>query len=192
MALATAEGHGVTPEVSPAIVVEEDLPVPAPEATLTWPEAWAEQGVEVTAEKTVKRCARYIPLIDRWNPDFNLPVDLVLAVMAQESAGYVDATDESNSADSVGLMQVIPAGWTTTRARLQDPAINIFWGMKILWLTLQNEEHNPEHDLRTALAAYNCGWVSLEAGKCYDFGGFAYADRVLDFWRPRFSAYGEQ
>lgn len=85
---------------------------------------------------------------------------------------------------SVGLMQVTPASWTTTRERLLDPATNIYWGMRILWLTLHDEENNPTGDMRVALAAYNCGWDSLQAGKCLSFGGYAYADIVLDFWLP--------
>jgi soluble lytic murein transglycosylase-like protein len=147
---------------------------------MEWTDVWATQGVDVTAKKTVRRCLRYAPLVDRWNPDFQLDPALVFAVMAQESACLTNNDDGV----SVGLMAVTPATWTTSRDRLKDPAVNIFWGMKILWLTLNNEEHNPDHDIRTALAAYNCGWVSLEAGKCFDFGGYAYADKVLHFWLP--------
>lgn len=169
-------------EPLPLFIEVEEWPTPVP--TLTWPEVYAAQGVEITATKTVRRCLKYRPLIDRWNPDFGLDPALIFAVMAQESACYENASDESGSADSVGLMQVIPAGWTTTHDRLSDPAINIYWGMRILWLTLNDDVNNPEHDLRRALAAYNCGWESLDAGKCYEFGGYTYADRVIDFWLP--------
>lgn len=133
----------------------------------------------MTATKTVRRCLWYRPLVDRWNPDFELDPAVVFAVMAQESACY-----PYEGGASVGLMQVTPSGWTTTRERLMDPATNIYWGMRILWLTLNDDTHNPDHSLRTALAAYNCGWESLEADKCLDFGGYAYADRVLNFWLP--------
>lgn len=156
-------------------------PLLTPTPTLEWADVWATQGVDVTATKTVRRCLRYRPLLDRWNPDFNLDPALVFAVMAQESACY---EDPPGGGASVGLMQVTPASWTTTAERLRLPAVNIYWGMRILWLTLNDEENNPEGDVRTALAAYNCGWVSLKAGKCFDFGGYAYADRVLDFWLP--------
>jgi len=41
-------------------------------------------------------------------------------------------------------------------------------------------------DVHRGLAAYNCGWDSLNAGKCLSFGGPAYADKVLEFWLPFF------
>lgn len=36
--------------------------------------------------------------------------------------------------------------------------------------------------LRASLGAYNCGWKSLEADRCFGFGGYAYADQVLNYW----------
>jgi len=39
-------------------------------------------------------------------------------------------------------------------------------------------------DYRTALAAYNCGWESLEEDRCIDGGGWDYADKVMTFWLP--------
>lgn len=153
--------------------------VPPVDPGVALADLWTEQGVDVTATKTVRRCLWYRPLVDRWNPDFELDPAVVFAVMAQESACY-----PYEGGASVGLMQVTPSGWTTTRERLMDPATNIYWGMRILWLTLNDDTHNPDHSLRTALAAYNCGWESLEADKCLDFGGYAYADRVLNFWLP--------
>jgi hypothetical protein len=35
-----------------------------------------------------------------------------------------------------------------------------------------------------ALAAYNCGWESLNAGKCIRGGGHDYAASVLGEWLP--------
>lgn len=163
----------------PLFLPAEKFPAAIPTKTMTWPETWEQQGVDVTAAATVQRCFRYRVLIDRWNPDFGLDPALVLAVMAQESACY-----PYEGGASVGLMQVTPAKWTTTRERLLEPSVNVYWGMYILYLTLNDDVNNPDHDTRRALAAYNCGWESLDAGKCFDFGGYAYADRVLDFWLP--------
>lgn len=107
---------------------------------------------------------------------------LVLAVAAKESNCDPNGTDVYS--ESTGLMQVNPMGLGLSKGELLDPVRNIQWGMKILTVTLTNEAHNPTHDLRTALAAYNCGWASLEAGRCYSFGGFTYADSILEEWLP--------
>jgi len=144
-------------------------------------------GADVTAALTMQRCVRYLPIVERWGaPDTFPDLDpaLVLAVMAQESACRESATDETGSGNSIGLMQVIPASWTTTEERLRDAGTNIYWGMRILDLTTHDEKQNPEHSVRRALGAYNCGWESLNAGKCFDFGGYVYADKVLEFWMP--------
>lgn len=141
-------------------------------------------GEEVTADIVIHRCLQYRVLIDRWNPDFNLDPALVMAVMAQESHCAPGAHDPSG-VGSVGLMQVIPRSWTTTAGALEDPATNIYWGMRILWLTMNDEKHNPGHSVRLALAAYNCGWQGVEADRCGSTGGLHYAERVLTFWYPR-------
>ena len=126
---------------------------------------------------------RWMPLVERWAPDFpELEHALVLAVIAQESQGFPYAeSDDGHS--SVGLMQVIPRSWTGTREQLLDPAFNIFVGMRMLNATIRKAGN-----VRTALGAYNCGFVSLEADRCHAFGGYAYADRVLDHWLPVFRA----
>jgi soluble lytic murein transglycosylase-like protein len=147
--------------------------------------AWL--GEDVTADLVVKRCLKYRVLIDRWNPDFHLDPALVMAVMAQESHCAPGATDPGGVA-SVGLMQVIPRSWTATAGTLEDPATNIYWGMRILWLTLNDDKHNPTHDVALALGAYNCGWPKLAADDCGSMGGIHYAERVLGFWLPRIVA----
>jgi soluble lytic murein transglycosylase-like protein len=173
------------PEVIPQAVATA-IPTAAPTIPIIEPDDWPRPtltptpnlGEELTAEAVARRCLRYLPLIERWNPDFDLAPDLVLAVMAQESHCLPYARDASGAANSVGLMQVIPRSWTTTEDRLEIPATNIYWGMRILYLVLNDEEHNPDHDEAAALRAYNCDWRGDDCGS-------RYADRVLTFWRPK-------
>jgi hypothetical protein len=107
---------------------------------------------------------------------------LTLAVAAKES--NCDPGGMDTFSDSTGLMQVNPHNLGLSKADLLDPTRNIWWGMRILTRTLTDPDHNPAGDVRTALAAYNCGWDSLEAGRCYSFGGYVYADSVLEEWVP--------
>lgn len=133
-------------------------------------------------EWLIRNTIRWLPLIERWEPDFSdLEPALVLAIIAQESQGFPDA-EGSDGAGSIGLMQIIARSWTGTRKQLLNPAYNIFVGMRMLTATIEK----TGGDVRTAVAAYNCGFVSLEAGRCYKFGGYTYADRVLEYWVPIF------
>jgi len=140
-------------------------------------------GAEVTARMTIRRCLPFVALAHRWAPDFpDLDPALVMSVAAQESACYQWADD----GHSVGLMQVRATGWThPDEKKLIQPALNVYWGEYILSHAIANQEHNPGHEVRRALAAYNCGWESVQADRCLPFGGFTYADRVLGFWLPR-------
>lgn len=150
------------------------LPAPEPTPTLN--------GRDLTAQHVVSRCLTWLPLVIRWNGEFpELGPDIILSVMAQESGCDSGADDGF----SIGLMAVTPQDWTASREDLFDPDLNVYIGMWMLHGALGNEAHNPAHNLRRAMAAYNCGWTSLDAGLCFDFGGFAYADRILEFWHPR-------
>jgi hypothetical protein len=138
-------------------------------------EAWL--GQYVTSHLTAKRCWRYEVLVDRWQPDFpEVPKVIVMAVMAKESACLPDADDGV----SVGLMAVTPRDWLFTRDELLDAPTNIYAGMYVLNGALQK----ADGDMALALAAYNCGWESLDAGKCIDGGGHEYAASVLNYWLP--------
>jgi len=140
---------------------------------------------KVTAQIVVERCMWYIPLVEENLERYPLEVALVLSVMANESACLKTADD----GHSIGLMQVSPHEWTDTRERLFDPEINVLYGMYILHSAIYNRYENPEHNIRDALGAYNCGWPSLNAGKCLWFGGYVYADRILAFWLPLIRSY---
>lgn len=100
--------------------------------------------------------------------------------MAQESG----CISSANDGISVGLMAITPRSWTPTWAELLDPNLNIEWGMWFLYSAINNELYNPNHSLRLALAAYNCGWTGVETDNCGSTGGYIYADRILNFWLP--------
>ena len=138
----------------------------------------------VTARLTLWRCFRYEPLIDRWNAEFQLSKNLVIAVMAKESSCFPDADDGT----SVGLMAITPRSWLFPREELIKPDINIYTGMFMLFNILQQSDG----DVRDALGAYNCGWVSLNAGKCIGGGGYAYADDILNTWLPLAKRYADR
>jgi soluble lytic murein transglycosylase-like protein len=144
--------------------------------TVARPEFEAWLGQWVTARLTAGRCWHYAPLVDRWNPDFDLPREVVLALMAKESACLPNQDDGV----SVGLMAVTPRPWLFSEAELRTPATNIYAGMFVLNGAL----NQAGGDMALALAAYNCGWESLNAGKCINGGGHDYAADVLNYWLP--------
>ena len=130
----------------------------------------------------VPNVTRWLPLIERWSPDFpGLDPALVLAVMAQESQGfpYILSKDGHRS---VGLMQVIPRVWTGTENELRNPAYNIFVGMKILAYA------QGEWGVELGLAHYNCSEKAVATNSCGTNGGIFYARRVLQYWLPMFRA----
>jgi soluble lytic murein transglycosylase-like protein len=91
---------------------------------------------------------------------FDLPVDLIEAVIAAESAGRPRAV---SSAGAMGLMQLMPGTWTDLRGRLGlgadpfDPADNILAGAAYL-RALRDRYGAPGY-----LAAYNAGPGRYEA-----------------------------
>lgn len=78
--------------------------------------------------------------LDRWNLD----EDVLVTVPAMES-GY-DPKAKSNKG-AIGLMQVMPKYWSqelnVTEESLQDPAINIWSGCRIMGMML--EKHGDEY-----------------------------------------------
>jgi len=155
----------------PAMLV---LPLPAQEKA---PPEWLIQNV-----------TRWLPLVERWHTDFpELDPAWILGVIAQESQGFPHVQDITGS-NAVGLMQIIPRSWTGTQTQLEQPGFNIYIGMWMLSATLQQTDGN----LRRALAGYNCGLIKLDANgpkqvyNCGLYGGYAYADRIIDYWVPVF------
>lgn len=138
------------------------------------------KGDMATAYLVRDRCEQYRKWAVLWQGEYPLDPDIVLAVMAKESACDPKATD----GQSMGLMQVTPRPWTLAEPYLWNVKWNTYQGMQILYHALHNEEHNPDQSMVRALAGYNCGWTSLDAGKCIPSGGYNYAYDILFFWLP--------
>ena len=107
--------------------------------------------------------------------------DLAVSVIAWESWGnrYAEAVSPNGNMD-VGLMMITADRWAGSYEDLKDPSFNVWTGMWILDNILQK----TDGDTRWALAAYSCGFESLEADKCYSFGGWTYADNILNYVYP--------
>lgn len=139
-------------------------------------------GEWVSISDTVAHCQRYAGIVEQWKDlrprefENDLDTDLVLAVMAQESHCLPGAISDDGWA-STGLMQVIPRPWTASKENLMIPRVNIYWGMWILDRSITR----ADGDIELALAAYNCGFEKVEADRCGPHGGYAYADKVLEW-----------
>ena len=105
-------------------------------------------------------------LVEIYLEDFdNLDeANIIIAIIAKESYGdrYKIGISPNGNPD-VGLMQITARTWTGTVEQLLSPEYNIWTGM---WM-LDNILDKTDGDLRWALAAYNCGFESLAADKCY-------------------------
>ena len=145
------------------------------------------EGTRVTAELKVKRCGLYEKIVVRWltmemaekDKFHNLTLDdvpLIMAVMAGESGCDPDV---KSSAGAIGLMQVIPRSWLPD---VRSDGMNVYTGILILDRSIDL----AAGDVRLALAFYNCGVPKVEADACGTKGGLAYADKVLNFWKPLF------
>ena len=143
-------------------------------------EAKAIEGAECEVSK------KYPPKVRRWcglimenGKKYGVPVNLIAAVMLQESGGNPRAYSRSGA---VGLLQVMPRDGRAgkymcangpcfegrpLRKELEDPAYNLKYGVKML-KRLKEREGN----WRGALAAYGPGDA-----------GYSYADKVLRIYK---------
>lgn len=109
--------------------------------------------------------------------------NLLGAMIWQESRGQANIFGK---AGEVGLMQILPRdnkinpaytqSWSRSTEELLNPSENILYGAYRMRQILAENDHN----VRLALALYNCGEMNLQAGKCGRWGGFNYADIILD------------
>lgn len=178
----------LVPTPTPAPLDRADVWEPtaesAPEPTRTSvSEVW-----QSTGEMVASGCLRFVTTIRSWQDHAELGYlaaqpDLLLAIAAKESHCSPGAGAD-NPMNGVGLMAVVPKPWTSSIDVLLQPRASVYWGMVILNWNITDPENNPEQDLRRALAAYNCGWRIDEPGRCQPPFGYAYADDILEFWRP--------
>ena len=147
-----------------------------------------------------RQVVRWKPIIDAVlaTGDYpNADAMIIMGIIAQETGGdpNVEGCDFNNLGDAcgVGVMAIAPQSWTGTKAQLMNPTYNIGVGIS-MYNTIYNQalEHGyrPGREAtRAALAAYNCGWKSVLADKCYSFGGFTYSDKVMNYWIPLLQIY---
>lgn len=110
---------------------------------------------EVTLNQA-NNLARYAPTIQECSRKYNVPVELICAVVLQESGGNARAV---SSAGARGLMQLMPA--TAKRFGVTnsfDPQQNIEGGTKYLRFLM--DKFNGDYKL--ALAGYNAGEGNVE------------------------------
>lgn len=144
---------------SPPAILDSPLAVIQPEPTILSP-IWG-------------------PDIQQWSPyiaaladAYGLDPDFIAAVINEESNGRADRISE---AGAVGLMGVMPASpgleWRPPAEELQNPAVNLRWGVGILAEVVRQSGG----DVFAALAAYSGGWAQVN-----NRVPRAYAARVLD------------
>lgn len=117
-------------------------------------------------------------------------VALTLAVIARESNGDPAATDQTGYGQSIGLMQVVPQTWLPNYEKLIGSTGGTNYDAQIytgMWM-LENIIRQANGNVRYALAAYNCGFDSVDASRCYSWGGYTYADDILINILPVFEA----
>lgn len=179
-----------TPSPEPPPTPPEPTPTETPEPPATEtpePTETPDPAIEVTARYKVRRCLLYVSIPTRWitmemapeHAFHNLTLEdvpLVMAIMAAESGCDEDV---ESGAGAIGLMQVIPRDWLPD---VRSNGMNVYTGMYILDRSIDL----ADGDVRFALAYYNCGVPKVEEGSCGSKGGLVYADKVLDFWLPRF------
>jgi len=161
------------------------MPTPTAVPTPTATPVPMSDATRITAEIVAWRCEQYRWIVEDVAEMHPIDPSLVLAVMAQESA-CLRTSISNDGHHTIGLMQVAEKPWGPSEAELYNARINIQWGMYLLYCAINHTYHNPTGDVHRGLAAYNCGWDSLNAGKCLSFGGPAYADKILEFWLPFF------
>ena len=144
----------------------------------TW-KGWEEQkGVDYRNFSKNKK--KFTPTIERTAARYRLPVALVHAVVAAESAYDPQAV---SSAGAVGLMQLMPG--TASRfgvSNRRDPAANVNAGSRYLSELLKMFDNN----LVLALAAYNAGEnaVIKHGHKVPPYKETrGYVRKVLDFYK---------
>jgi len=147
----------ITPEKAvtpPLIIPEPPKPPIAPQPLKTEPKTVGVNGNFI--ERVSGRMASYDGIIKEASAKFNLPENLLKAVITAESAGKPNAV---SSAGAKGLMQLMDGTAKDLGVKNSlDPKENIFGGARYLKMMLDRFNNN----LDFALAAYNSGPGAVE------------------------------
>jgi soluble lytic murein transglycosylase-like protein len=134
---------------------------------------------------TAQVVGQWAPLARQVAIEFdNVDADLLLGVIAKESLGNPTLIS-ADAHGSVGLMQILPNDRRPPVEWLLVPYNNIELGARILSQTIDYFDG----DVTLGLAAYNCGYESLKAGRCIEGGGLDYAHNILTCWVPILQAH---
>lgn len=116
------------------------------------------QNIRHVARDQTSGVGQFKHQIEKAAADTGLSVELIEAVIRQESGGNPRAI---SSAGAAGLMQLMPATAVEMGVKNRfDPAENILGGARYL-----KQQLDRFKDLRLALAAYNAGPASVEQHK---------------------------
>ena len=131
------------------------------------------------SEKYPQKVRRWCGLVMKYGEKYEVPVNLIAAVMLQESGGNPKAYSTSGA---VGLMQVMPRDGKAREYQcvngpcfagrprmeeLEEPEFNVRYGVKML-----KQLKKREGNWREALRAYGPGDA-----------GYSYADKVLRIYK---------
>lgn len=93
--------------------------------------------------------AQWRPYVEKWAPEFGVPVNVAMAVMQQESGGNPRA---KSPAGAYGLMQLMPGTARALGVDPKNPLENLRGGLKYL-----GQQYKQFGTWEQALAAYNAG-----------------------------------
>ncbi|MGH2621027.1 MAG: transglycosylase SLT domain-containing protein, partial [Anaerolineales bacterium] len=137
----------------------------------------------------------------------NLPAEILLSIIMQESRGDPDARGMDGE---IGIFQVLPSSVHATVSELEQSSKNVYHGIGLLeqytWEAYSvvhrvdlpyrsvRYESLPAADSLTwwfgeegqaALAMYQCGPGNIrEGGSCGRYGGYVYAATITGCWLP--------
>lgn len=120
----------------------------------------------------------YAPTIERASLHYHVDPNLVAAIIWNESRGDENAYryEAWIGVPSVGLMQVAAFSWRPDANTLRIPSYNIWYGTSILSEIITD-------NLKESVAVYNCGYTGVRLGRCGRFGGYHYANKVIQSCR---------
>jgi soluble lytic murein transglycosylase-like protein len=162
-------------EVSQTAVQQPTQPIPTSQVVSAEPQAAAVDSACPLSQRYPQAIQQWCSLMQKYASDHQLPLELIAAVMLQESGGNAQAYSSSGA---VGLLQVMPRDGLAadfqcingpcfktrpTIIELQDPDFNLSFGTHML-AGLVNKYGN----VRDALMHYGPANV-----------GYYYADKVL-------------
>ena len=128
------------------------------------------------SRSTDKRVREYDAIIEAKAEKYNLPADLLRAVIYVESGGESDAL---SPAGAVGLMQLMEGTASDMKVKNRYSAEeNVEGGAKYLAKMLKRYDN----DLEQALAAYNMGPTALDSGREWPRETRKYLPKVINLY----------